>query len=267
MSVKDYFDMMFSKGGKPSPADVKRAEFIRDQIPDNTRTILEVGCGTGTVTRALTENYKVTGLELSSVGVQKVRELGITCVQGSIDELPFPDKSFDMVIASEVLEHLDEEIFTKGLRQLARVASRYILITVPNNERLQSYRKECPMCRSMFVPWGHIRSFRIETLRELFDDLNFVPMKIRTFGPRIPNRHNLISRLLMWHRWLYNPLGPGQRCPICKYVVPGTPPHGIPTLERLLERPLVECTHILDFIAAKLSPKYQRWILAIYKRQ
>ena len=113
---------------------------------------------------------------------------------------------------------------------------------------------------------GHIRSLSVETLRGLFGALDFVPIKIQTFGHCIPNRHNLISRLLMWYQWLHNPLGLGQRYSICKYAVPEKPPRGIPALNQLLAIPVVECAHILGFIAVKLSSKCRRSRFAIYEQ-
>ncbi len=47
-----------------------------------------------------------------------------------IHSLPFPDNSFPLVICLEVLEHLPDS--TAGLRELARVSSQYLLLSVPH---------------------------------------------------------------------------------------------------------------------------------------
>ena len=44
--------------------------------------------------------------------------------------LPFPDNSFPLVICLEVLEHLPDSV--QGLRELARVSSEYVLMSVPH---------------------------------------------------------------------------------------------------------------------------------------
>ncbi len=258
--------MVFSKSDQPLQVDLDRAEFIRSHIPKGVHTVLDVGCGTGIVTRLLSGKYEIMGLELSSVGVRKITELGIPCQQGSIAEIPFPDRSFDLVMSCEVFEHLDDELFSQGLGEVARVASKHVLVTVPNKDRFRSLRRECPNCRTICVPWGHIRTFGVDSIRQLFDDFGFAPQEVRTFGPSVPNEHRLIRRLLRWHRWFYNPLRPGGRCPVCKYLVPG-PPLGRPKLNDLITHPLLTCAHILDFLANKLSPKCQRWIIAIHERQ
>lgn len=266
MSVKEYFDKQFSSDSSQPQADVERAEFIRDNIPDGVRTILEVGCGNGFVTRVIAKEYDVTGLELSSVGVKNIVELGIKCQQGTIAELPFSDKSFDLVLASEVLEHLDERIFLKGLSEMGRVAAKYVLITVPNRERYSCLRQECPKCRTICVPWTHIRSFDGDSLPHLFNQSGFRGEQVKFFGPLCVDYNKLIGRLLRWHRWFYNYLLPGTSCPVCGYEQAG-PPLKRPTLGDLLSYPLRTFLYTLDYLAIRLSPKDYRWIFAIYKRQ
>jgi len=51
-------------------------------------------------------------------------------VRADVCHLPFADRRFDIVIATEVLEHLADP--RAGLRELARVARRHVVLTVPN---------------------------------------------------------------------------------------------------------------------------------------
>jgi SAM-dependent methyltransferase len=265
MSVKDHFDVLFSREGEPTQADLNRAEFIVDHIPADVRTVLEVGSGSGVVTQAISREYAVTGLELSDVGVSKVRELGICCEQGSIAELPFGDRSFDSVITSEVLEHLDDETFAKGSDEIARVASKHVLVTVPNREWHPALRQECPKCRTICVPWTHIRTFDVDIVRTLFDSHGFVTKQVESFGPLVADYKSTLGRILMWHRGFYNYLRPGMRCPICKYEEPG-PALKLPILPNLVKRPLHTWRYVLDRVTDKLAPKCPRWVLGVYTR-
>lgn len=51
-------------------------------------------------------------------------------IQGDITRMPFCDHSFDIVICTEVLEHLEKP--GAALKELKRVAKKFILITVPH---------------------------------------------------------------------------------------------------------------------------------------
>ena len=83
--------------------------------------ILDVGCGSGSILRRLhSDGYReLHGFEISDYAVRRLREEGITMWQGRLPDLPMPDATFDVVIASQVLEH----IIRRGrfVREIARV--------------------------------------------------------------------------------------------------------------------------------------------------
>lgn len=75
--------------------------------------VLEVGCGTGAVTRLLAERpevKKVTGIDPSSIFVEKARSLNthphVEFVVGDGRDLPFSGQAFDMVVFHTVLGHM-----------------------------------------------------------------------------------------------------------------------------------------------------------------
>lgn len=87
--------------------------------------VLDVGCGTGVLTRELTQHVGATGsatgfdLSESMLGVARDRCPDATFKQGNVIELPFDDQSFDVVISSFMLMFvLDPE---KALSEMARV--------------------------------------------------------------------------------------------------------------------------------------------------
>ncbi|MGE5639486.1 MAG: class I SAM-dependent methyltransferase [Clostridia bacterium] len=90
-------------------------------------------------------------------------------VAGRIDALPFAPGSFDAVVASEVLEHLGDEVLRPGLGEIARVlrpGGRFIG-TVPAEEPLEDGLTVCPDCGHRFHRWGHVQSFSARRLNEL----------------------------------------------------------------------------------------------------
>lgn len=97
-------------------------------------SVLDAGCGEGFVMKFLHKEFPrvpCEGIDLSEGAVRYARTINPEakfCV-GSISELPFPDNSFDLVLAMEILEHLYEP--EKALRELSRTTRRFCLVSVP----------------------------------------------------------------------------------------------------------------------------------------
>lgn len=98
-------------------------------------SILDVGCGEGVVTERMAEltGVRTIGVDLDEDVLQsewrsRARPL-LTFDSASAYDLPFDDGSFDCVSALEVLEHLERP--EDALREMARVAGRHLLLSVP----------------------------------------------------------------------------------------------------------------------------------------
>jgi SAM-dependent methyltransferase len=89
-------------------------------------SVLEVGVGDGVVCGYLSRNTEIT---YTSVDIAD--DVGAD-VTGSIIELPFENKSFDIACAFEVLEHLPFEQLETSLSELSRVARKRVIISVPH---------------------------------------------------------------------------------------------------------------------------------------
>ncbi len=97
-------------------------------------TVLDAGCGEGNLLKYLgrpDDGRRYCAVDYDDAEIEKARVNIPFCVvkQASIYSLPFPDSSFDLVICTEVLEHLENP--EEGLRELQRVASRYVVLSVP----------------------------------------------------------------------------------------------------------------------------------------
>lgn len=107
----------------------------------NPRTVLDAGCGEGYTVKYLAERnseWKLTGVDLSEGAINYAEALlgdRAKFRTGSVYKLPFSDRSFDTVICSEVLEHLDEP--ERAVSELKRVARNAVVITVPREPYFQ----------------------------------------------------------------------------------------------------------------------------------
>lgn len=95
--------------------------------------VLEVGVGEGEVfdrVRARWDGVPYAAIDLPDDDLAADwRRRGLSGMFADIGRLPFPDSSFDLVLAIEVLEHVpDPEV---ALTELARVARRHLVLSVP----------------------------------------------------------------------------------------------------------------------------------------
>lgn len=93
---------------------------------------LDVGCGAGRNLLEYAHLGEVLGVDPSSDAVAFCRRRGLEGVsQSSIEGLPFEDESFDLLCATDVLEHVDDD--RVALEELRRVGlpGGHLLVTVP----------------------------------------------------------------------------------------------------------------------------------------
>jgi SAM-dependent methyltransferase len=94
--------------------------------------IYDLGCGTGHNLIMLQELGEATGIDMSADALAHCRALGCRNVlQGDLTHLPIADGSADLVVASDILEHLDDD--QAGAREIFRALKPggTALITVP----------------------------------------------------------------------------------------------------------------------------------------
>jgi SAM-dependent methyltransferase len=123
---------------------------------------LDIGAGAGGNTRVLQgAGWRATALEFSEAGVELARARGLDVVQGDAREIPFPDDHFGVVVAYDVLEHINEDdVVVSEIARVLRPGGR-ALIAVPADPRLWSAHDEAI---------GHVRRYTRESLIGLFDD-------------------------------------------------------------------------------------------------
>ena len=186
----------------------RRIEATLALIPEDAERVLDVGCGAGHLThRVAARGHFTVGADYAAEGVARLKIPG---VRASADALPFPDGAFDAVICSEVIEHLPSPLFEGALRELRRVARRWVILTVPYRERLAEARVCCPECGEVFNSHGHLRSFEPDEVRALLPRPDRVEVLIKPRAYQDPALLWLMQRGL--GRYGYNTWAV---CPAC----------------------------------------------------
>ena len=136
---------------------------------------LTIGIGDGYLERTLVANDIVINiLDPSASAVEDLsRELnlGDRAHTGYSQDIPCASASQDVVVMSEVLEHLGDEILATSIREVHRVlkpGGRFIG-TVPADENLRDNMVVCPDCSKIFHRWGHVQSFDADRLQCVLD--------------------------------------------------------------------------------------------------
>jgi SAM-dependent methyltransferase len=105
---------------------------------------LEVGCGLGYLTHVLGDGFVRVGLDTDLQALKLNYERGHKNVTlGDSTRLPFKSESFDVILCSEVLEHLPDGMDEKTLGEMARTLKPggRLLITVPSLEGVRATSK------------------------------------------------------------------------------------------------------------------------------
>ena len=94
------------------------------------KTILDVGCGGCPEYNGIIDMYKdvkYTGMDITPKLVKYNLSKNINCVQGSLNNIPFNDNSFDIVHSRHVVEHM--ESIEKPLEEMIRVSTQKVFIS------------------------------------------------------------------------------------------------------------------------------------------
>lgn len=171
---------------RDSAAEQVRIADAMRLLPKGQRTVLDVGALDGHISKLLTAYYEsVTALDLTAPVISHDR---ITCVQGDVTALQYPDDTFDTVVCLEVLEHVSPSLLAAACAELVRVTRHHVVVGVPCHQDLRIGRSTCCLCGALNPPWGHVSSFDEAKLRGLFvgadiEELSFVGSETAVMNP------------------------------------------------------------------------------------
>lgn len=142
--------------------------------------ILDYGCGTGLLLARLAEQgYRVAGSDTSEQSLEATRHRlqGYETFLGAFtpDSLVAEGRQFDAILAVELVEHLRDDWLDHALGILRRLlnSSGRIIVTTPNEERLERSMLRCPCCKTVFHRWQHVRTWSQGSLTDYVEQRGF----------------------------------------------------------------------------------------------
>ena len=165
----------------PTPSYLVKRRAILDFIVTlDARTFLEVGCGAGDLVAVLGERG-LTGLGIDiaadalEIARRRISAPGVEVAHQSVEEV---STAFDLVIASEVLEHYEDDVaFLRLLADRVREGG-HLLLTVPAH--MTKWGENDDFC-------GHVRRYARRELEEKLLAAGLLPVVIRSYGVPVYN--------------------------------------------------------------------------------
>ncbi|HEY5057714.1 MAG TPA: class I SAM-dependent methyltransferase [Gaiellaceae bacterium] len=172
----------------------ERAGLIAFLVGGPGLRVLDLGCRTGALTQHYTAGNEVVGVDVDHGALeQAVERLGIETVWADVEEgLPFPDDSFDVVVAGELLEHLaDPAAAVANVRRVLKPGGRFVG-SVPNAFRLKS-RLRYAVGRHPETDATHLQLFTPAALLALLGDFDDVDVRFAV-GRYVRLQRRLMAR-------------------------------------------------------------------------
>jgi ubiquinone/menaquinone biosynthesis C-methylase UbiE len=183
--VRGYYeDLWASLPEDLHPPDFdRRREFLLAHMRPGDR-VLDLGCGAGEFTRVAADaGTTVTGSDIAQAAISRARQRhpDLDFRPMPIDgALPFADNEFDLVWASEVIEHVtDTARWLSEVRRVLKPRGR-LVVTTPNHGRA---RLLVAGIERYSEPLGdHLHLYTARSLRQLLGDFGFTVTALRATG-------------------------------------------------------------------------------------
>ena len=190
---------------------IRRIKGFSDSLPEDC-SILDIGCGKGLYTALLSNNIRrVFGLD-TVCQIEEIYAPSIKFVQGNAEHLCFLHHTFDCVISTDVIEHVeDAQFFVSEFFRILKPGG-YFFLGTPNIDRLSNTfarilgrpvkypRKMNPDNHSDCV---HIREYTRDTLEKMIRNFstNFeiVPLGLGMSGLTFPINIPQFNKYCTYH--------------------------------------------------------------------
>jgi 2-polyprenyl-3-methyl-5-hydroxy-6-metoxy-1,4-benzoquinol methylase len=164
--------------------------------------VLDVGCATGYLAKELKrKNCDVVGIEINQamadIAVQYCDEVVVADVE-NVEELSFSPQSFDVIMFSDILEHLKRpDLALINLKRYLK-SDGFVIASIPNIARLEFRLKllfgKFDYKQTGILNKGHLRFFTLRTAKNLFETTGYAIVKIEYTG--LASKFKILPTLL-----------------------------------------------------------------------
>jgi len=173
---KEYFDgdRLYGYGGYHYQPRFWRGtvQRLRDYYGlSETSTVLDVGCAKGFMMydfKQLMPNMTIAGVDISEYAYENaIKEMRPYMRVGNVKELPHKDKSFDLVVSINTVDHLPLEECKQAIREIQRVTKKHAFISV------NTWRTDRE--RDLLLQWNltALTSMSVDDWKNLFDEVGY----------------------------------------------------------------------------------------------
>lgn len=195
-----------------TPENLMVPEFINRRLDEIVATfrsykksnrLLDVGCGAGSFLEAAArDNWEAFGVEISQTAAEHVRRQGFEVFCGELEKADYQDGYFDVVIASEVLEHvLDPKALLESVARVLRPGG-LLWATTPHGRGISA--RLLDLAWTTVCPPEHLQLFSVNSIKAMLSSAGFRRVEVVTHGVNpFEIVHELYRRFLR-HRELQN---------------------------------------------------------------
>lgn len=190
------------------PVEQTEIDFLRksilNSIPNNAKTVLDIGCGGAWLAASLLHTNKtIISTDISDVNpIKAIKKFPSPHHYGlvaDVFELPLKPNSIDCIVASEIIEHVpDPKRFLQCLMEVLQPGGT-LIITTPFNELIRT--SLCIHCNHETPHNAHLHSFTEKKISAFLPPVSHVKIQLLNSKLLVKTRVQYLLRFLPFSLW------------------------------------------------------------------
>lgn len=242
---------------RASDTERERIVDLMALIPTGIQSAIDIGARDGFISRQLAGlGLQVTALDLKK---PEIPDENISCVQGDLTQLAFADGTFDLVLCTEVIEHIPTALLQKACDELKRVSRKYLIVGVPFRQDIRVGRSTCSHCGAHNPPWGHVNTFDLEKLTALLH--GFEVVKVSYVGTAVKGTNALATMLMDLAGNPYGTYVQDEPCVSCGAAL------GLPSPRSFIQKVMTKTSVWLTWLHQRFMRSHPNWIHLVLEKR